>query len=100
MDFEWDETKYRTNLIKHGIDFADAATIFSGWTYTVVDDRFDYGEERKISTGKMRDVLIVVVIHTDRGGVTRLISARPASAKERKTYETALLSALDDGRAG
>lgn len=100
MEFEWDEAKNQTNRRKHGIDLADAATIFSGWTYSTVDNRFDYGEVRKISIGKMYEQLIVAVVHTDRNGTIRLISARPASKKERRTYETALRASLDDGRAG
>jgi len=30
MNFEWDETKNRANLQKHGFDFADAEQMFRG----------------------------------------------------------------------
>lgn len=97
MHFEWDESKNDANRRKHGIDFADAASIFHSWTFSVPDLRFDYGEVRQISIGTMGDRLIVAVVHTDRAGIIRLISARPASKKERETYETALRSAIDPG---
>jgi uncharacterized DUF497 family protein len=51
-----------------------------------VDDRFDYGETRRISVGLIGDVVVVVVVHTDREGATRIISARLANRDERKEY--------------
>lgn len=97
MDFEWDEAKNAANVRKHGIDFADAMTIFEAWTLTAIDDRLDYGEVRSVSIGPMANLLIATVIHTDRSNRIRLISARPASTKERQRYETAL-QAASDGR--
>ncbi|MGI8786590.1 MAG: BrnT family toxin [Pyrinomonadaceae bacterium] len=44
MKFEWDENKRRINLQRHGIDFADAKQVFENERYTIIDDRFDYGE--------------------------------------------------------
>lgn len=90
MDFEWDEAKRQTNIRKHGIDFIDAVRVFDGWTLTVIDGRFDYGEVRELSTGVLDGVLITTIVHTDRADRIRLISARPASPKERIRYETAL----------
>ena len=96
MDFEWDETKRQANIRKHGIDFVDAVRVFDGWTLTVVDDRFDYGEVRELSTGILDGVLITTIVHTDRGNCIRLISARPASTRERIRYEAALRSRSDN----
>ncbi|WP_252192909.1 BrnT family toxin [Rhizobium sp. CSW-27] len=48
------------------------------------DDRFAYGEERWITIGAIADIVAIVVVHTDRKGVTRLISARLANRKERQ----------------
>lgn len=90
MDFEWDEAKNATNKLKHGISFERAVTIFEGRVRTVVDDRLDYGEVREISFGALGDATIVAVVHTDRSGRRRLISARRASAKERTFYERPL----------
>ena len=49
MKFEWDATKNDTNNKRHGIDFKDAKKIFEGYTLTIEDDRFDYGEHRSSS---------------------------------------------------
>lgn len=88
--FEWDENKNQANITKHGIGFQRARRIFDGPTLDRVDERYDYGEERIISLGKIEEILILVVVHTDRRGVTRIISARPAKRAERKRYEEAV----------
>ena len=95
MDFEWDDDKNLQNIAKHGLSFADACRIFSGFTLDAVDDRFEYGETREISIGMIDGLAIVTVAHTDRNGVCRIISARPAVKSERKRYEQALRAAFD-----
>jgi len=90
MDFEWDEAKNTANIRKHGIDFADAVLIFDGPVISRIDDRRDYGETRIISFGQIADQIVATVVHTDRNGVMRIISARLASARERRAYEQAL----------
>lgn len=90
MNFEWDETKNQQNIAKHGLSFEDASRIFEGITLNAVDDRFDYGEVREISIGQIDGLVVVTVVHTDRFGVCRIISARQASRAERKGYEQAL----------
>ncbi|MDJ0620583.1 MAG: BrnT family toxin [Calothrix sp. MO_192.B10] len=60
--------------------------IFDGFIFTNVDDRFDYGEIREISVGAIQGVVIITVAHTPRAGITRIISARKATPKERKAY--------------
>lgn len=90
MDFEWDEDKNQINIAKHGIGFDTARLIFEGPTLDRIDDRQDYGEERTISLGMIKDILVLVVVHTDRKGKTRLISARPAKRSERSLYEKAI----------
>lgn len=84
--YEWDDAKNAANIAKHGVDFPTAVLIFDGRVLTVVDDRFNYGEVRKNSIGLVEGVLFLVVSHTDRQGVTRIISARPAKRKERERY--------------
>ncbi len=83
--FEWDEGKRCRNLRKHGLDFADCATVFSGAVTTVVDDRADYGEVRFLSRGLLRG-RVVVVAHTEEGGLIRVISMRKATPHEQKVY--------------
>ena len=86
MQFEWDEVKNQSNIRKHGVSFETAKRIFEGPVVTWVDQRRDYGEERYISIGRIEPLALVVVAHTSRNGRIRLISARPASRKERQAY--------------
>ena len=87
MEFEWDETKNQTNIRKHGIGFDTVRRIFEGTVATSPDRRRDYGEDRHISIGRVEPGALIVVAHTERSrGRIRLISARPASRKERKVY--------------
>ena len=86
MKIEWDEAKRRSNLQKHGIDFADVAPLFDNDHIIIEDDRFEYGEVRLIALGLLIGRLIVVV-YVERGTDTiRLISARKASNYEEKQY--------------
>jgi len=96
MNFEWDEEKNRINIAKHGIGFETARLIFDGPTLDRVDDRKAYGEKRTVSIGVVKDILILVVVHTDRDGTIRLISARPAKRSERRSYEKAVQQGTDD----
>ena len=85
--FDWDETKNARNIAKHGISFEMARRIFDGPVLTAIDQRADYGERREVSIGKIDGVAILAVVHTDRLGRVRIISARPASRRERNRYE-------------
>lgn len=87
MQFEWDNEKNRANFDKHRIRFEESALIFRGPTLTTIDDRKDYGEIRKISIGQIQGLIYLVVVHTDRDGSTRLISARKAKSVERGRYD-------------
>lgn len=86
MLFEWDEAKDAANRIKHGIGFEEAATIFAGPVLTEPSPREHDAEARFKSIEVMRGELIVAVVHVDRSGVLRIISARPAHARERRRY--------------
>jgi uncharacterized DUF497 family protein len=85
MEFLWDEDKSRTNLRKHGFDFRDASGVFEGDTITVLDDREEYGEERYITLGLLRDI-VVVIVHTEDAGTIRIISMRKATHYEENIY--------------
>jgi uncharacterized protein len=87
LSFEWDNRKNAANIRKHGFSFERAKAIFNGEQLTFRDKRKDYGEGRFISIGIMEKVVVIAVVHTDRKGKTRIISARPANRKERKHYE-------------
>ncbi len=86
MKFEWDETKNQANIRKHGVSFEIPKRIFEGPVLTWLDNRMDYGEDRYISVGLVERTALIVVAHTDRESRTRLISARPASRRERQAY--------------
>ncbi len=84
--FEWDEEKRIKNLAKHGVDFC--AVWDADWEFAVrlLDERFEYGEERTIAIIPLYKTLYTCV-YTMRGTVTRVISLRISHPKERKTYE-------------
>jgi len=90
MRFEWDEDKHRANIQKHKIDFADVPAVFSGPMLVELDEREDYGEERWIGMGFLRDIVVVVVFAERRQDTIRIISARKVSKHERRRYEQAL----------
>lgn len=85
MDFEWDDTKRKSNIKKHGIDFINTPVIFNRYTLTIEDDRFDYGEERFITFG-IFEGRVVVVVHTENEDSIRIISIRKATKYEEKAY--------------
>lgn len=86
MDYEWDSNKAKANLRKHGVDFADAATVFiDDLALTIPDDTLD--EERFVSIGKDELGRVLVVVYAWRGEDIRIISARKANRRERKQYE-------------
>lgn len=95
MQFDWDDEKSRANIAKHGVSFEMAVRIFDGFTVDWIDDREDYGELREISIGLCDGAAVLVVVHTDRNGVCRIISARPALRNERKRYEQEIQKAFD-----
>jgi len=88
MRFEWDETKNQANIRKHGIDFRDAAYVFSDpYALNIPDDEHSDDEEHWVLLGKNRNEKILLVVHTFRqGDAIRLISARKATSTEQATY--------------
>ncbi len=88
LKFEWDNRKARSNAKKHGVSFEEAGTVLSDFlSITIVDPLHPGDEERFVTIGRSDRKRTLVVIHTERAGVVRLISARLASANERKRYE-------------
>ncbi len=71
--------------------------MFSGVTVTVTDTRKDYGEARYIALGTLHG-RVVVVVHTQRGETTRIISMRKANEREQRIYHTHIAAlGRDDG---
>lgn len=85
MKFEWDEAKRQTNLRRHRLDFTDARAVFSSATFTFEDDRFEYDEDRYITLGLLRGT-VVVIAHSEREEVIRVISMRKATKNEQRLY--------------
>jgi uncharacterized protein len=88
MDVEWDSAKAASNFAKHGVRFRYAARVFlDPRRLEVVDDRRDYGEERRVTLGVIED-RVYAVVFTTRDGRIRLISARKANLREQARYAT------------
>ncbi len=85
MNFEWDETKRLSNIQSHKIDFVGLEKLFDGLTVTILDNRFDYGEERFVTFGILNGVVLAIV-HTETENVIRIISARKATKDEEIGY--------------
>ena len=87
MVFAWDPAKAASNRRKHGTGFPEAATVlYDPFAMTFPDDSIA-DETRFVSIGRSNANRVLVVVHTDRGNVIRLISARRATRSERKFYE-------------
>jgi uncharacterized DUF497 family protein len=89
VEFEWDAGKAASNLSKHGIDFAEAMTVFSDALEVMVPDpAHSAAELRFVSTGLSKAGRILTVAYTERDRRIRIISARQATPRERRQYES------------
>ena len=89
MLFEWDDEKEKGNILKHGIDFSTAALVFSDKNrIEKYDEVHSINEDRYITIGSINGV-IVVVVYTERETLTRIISARLATKREKEAYYNA-----------
>jgi uncharacterized DUF497 family protein len=84
MSYEWDPNKAKANYKKHGVKFADAAGVFEDENAITIEDE---KEDRFITIGMDFLSRLLVVVYTFRDIVIRIISARKATARERKMYE-------------
>jgi hypothetical protein len=88
MRFEWDEQKAASNVKKHGVSFDEAVTVFYGpLAATFGDPDHAQEESRLITVGYSAHGRLLVVSHIERGAFTRVVSARPATPRERKRHE-------------
>jgi uncharacterized protein len=88
LKFEWDIHKANFNERKHGVTFEEASTVLSDFlSITIPDPLHPRDEERFVTIGQSDRRRTLVVVHTERSDVIRLISARLANAHERKKYE-------------
>lgn len=90
VEFEWDDQKAQQNIEKHGVTFEEAAEVF-------FDPFYQYGDATPADADEQRDFIVgysvaqrlLLVVYTERGERTRIISARLATRAERKQYESA-----------
>ena len=87
MEYEWDPTKNRANVAKHGIDFADAVAAFEDDLALTRPDASSRGELRFVMLGVDGFGRHLVIVYTERDTRIRIISARAATKGERKFYE-------------
>lgn len=91
MRFEWDESKNEENRKKHGLSFEVAIEVFNDPLYLSIFDSVIAEEERYWAVGVIESLVVVVVVYGSREEpgeeVVRVISARKASARERRLYE-------------
>jgi len=86
MNYEWDPNKANSNYKKHGVRFADAVGVFEDENAMTIQDE-DESEDRFITIDRAFLNRILVVVYTFREAVIRIISARKATARERRMYE-------------
>ncbi len=89
IEFAWDRRKARSNLIRHGVSFEEAQTVFLDENARLIDDPDHSGdEERSVLLGYSFQARCLIVSHCYResDSVIRLISARRATAQEEKVY--------------
>ena len=86
MELTWDEEKRRSNLAKHGLDFADAEAVFHGAVLIFEDQRRTYGEQRFLALGALQEIVVVVAFTEPEEDLLRIISMRKAIRSEQEIY--------------
>lgn len=91
MRFDWDPAKAAANLAKHGLSFELACEVWDDPLFVLLPDRVVDGEQRWHAIGLIGAMAVVLVVHgypdpRDEDRV-RIVSARKATAHERKRYE-------------
>ena len=87
LEFEWDDEKAESNFKKHGVSFDEATTVFlDPLSITIPDPLHSEEEDRFVLLGESCLGRILVVVHGERGDNIRIISAREATRREKRTY--------------
>jgi uncharacterized DUF497 family protein len=87
MKFDWDENKNLSNITKHRISFVDVLPVFDAPMLVEPDTREDYGEDRWVGIGFLRNIIVAVVFTEPDADTTRIISVRKANKYERSKFE-------------
>jgi uncharacterized DUF497 family protein len=89
LDFEWDPEKAAANEAKHGVTFSEAATVLADpLSFALPDPEHSGDEERLLLLGQSQSGRFLILALTERGDAVRIISARPMTSRERRTYES------------
>ena len=87
-NFEWDDQKATSNLLKHGVSFDEAVSVF-GDTQALTFSDTDHSEleDRSRTYGISNKSRLLVVVHTERRNSIRIISTRKATRYEKSIYQ-------------
>jgi uncharacterized DUF497 family protein len=89
VHFEWDPAKAARNVSKHGVSFDEASTVFGDpLAGTILDPRHSGDEPRFVTIELSMSRRLIIVAHMEREDRIRIISARRATRRERRTYES------------
>ncbi|MGH9498074.1 MAG: BrnT family toxin [Terriglobales bacterium] len=95
LKFEWDASKNRSNIRKHGFDFAAAEELFRGPLLIRPDAENDFDEERWLGIGMIQGRVVFVAFVERPQNIIRIISLRKADHEERQQYEEAIRDGLE-----
>ncbi|MEY3522103.1 MAG: hypothetical protein RLZZ177_2818 [Pseudomonadota bacterium] len=86
--FEWDNQKAQSNLLKHGVSFDEAVSVFGdALALTFSDSDHSMDEDQSRTYGISNKERLLVVVHTERRNSIRIISARKATRYEKDIYK-------------
>jgi uncharacterized DUF497 family protein len=88
LKFEWAADKAEANIARHKVSFDEARTVFDDPLYVDFHDPDHSDDEHRfLVVGESQQGRLLIVSYTERGDVTRLISAREVTPSERSAYE-------------
>ena len=86
--FQWNDQNAASNLLKHGVSFDEAVSVFGDdQALTFSDTDHSEFEDRSRTYGISNKARLLVVVHTERRNSIRIISARKATRHEKGIYE-------------
>jgi hypothetical protein len=91
ISFDWDQWNVQKNEVKHGVSRLEAESAFFDGAHKIFADvkHSTEGEKRYVLYGRSIENRVLMIGFTLRSGLVRIITARPASKKEREVYEGA-----------
>ena len=86
--FEWDQEKAARNVVKHGVSFDEAVSVFGdSLALTFADTDHSELEDRSRTYGISNKSRLLVVVHTERRNNVRIISVRKSTRYEKSIYQ-------------